>query len=46
MSQAMMLNTKEDAKDVAQDTRAVKSNNEHGQLTVTNLEMVSISGRK
>lgn len=46
VSHAMMHNVKEDAKDVAQDTGAAKSNNEHGHLTVTNLKTVSFSCRK
>jgi hypothetical protein len=46
VSHAMMHNMKEDAKDVAQDTGAGKSNNEHGHLKVTNAKMVSASCRK
>lgn len=43
VSNAMMHNLKEGAKDVAQDTGAAKKNNEHGHLKVTNLKMVSPS---
>jgi len=46
VSHAMMHNMKEGAKDVAQDTGAAKSNNEHGHLKVTNVKMVSPSCRK
>jgi hypothetical protein len=46
VSNAMMHNMKEGAKDVAQDTGAAKSNNEHGHLKVTNVKMVSSSCRK
>jgi hypothetical protein len=46
VSHAMMHNMKEDAKDVAQDTGAAKSNNEHGHLKVTNVKIVSVSCRK
>jgi hypothetical protein len=46
VSNAMMHNMKEGAKDVAQDTGAAKSNNEHGHLKVTNVKMVSVSCRK
>jgi hypothetical protein len=43
VSHAKMHNMKEDAKDVAKDTGAKKSNSEHGHLTVTNVKMVSDS---
>ena len=46
VSHAKIHNMKEDAKDVAKDTGAKKSNSEHGHLTVTNLKMVSDSCRK
>ena len=46
VSHAMMHNMKEDAKDVAKDSGASKSNTEHGHLKVTNLKMVSASCRK
>jgi hypothetical protein len=46
VSNAMMHNMKEGAKDLAQDTGAAKSNNEHGHLKVTNVKMVSVSCRK
>ena len=46
VSHAMMHNMKEDAKDVAQDSGAAKSNREHGHLKVTNVKMVSASCRK
>jgi len=46
VSNAMMHNMKEDAKDVAKDSGASKSNTEHGHLKVTNLKMVSASCRK
>jgi hypothetical protein len=46
VSNAMMHNMKEGAKDVANDTGAAKHNNEHGRLKVTNLKMVSASCRK
>lgn len=39
-------NMKEDAKDMAHDTGATKHNNEHGHLTVTDLQMVSDSCSK
>jgi hypothetical protein len=43
VSHTKMHNMKEDAKDVAKDTGAKKSNSEHGHLTVTNVKMVSDS---
>ena len=46
VSNAMMHNMKEDAKDVAKDSGASKSNTEHGHLKVTNVKMVSVSCRK
>jgi hypothetical protein len=46
VSNVMMHNMKEGAKDVAKDTGAAKSNNEHGHLKVTNVKMVSPSCRK
>jgi hypothetical protein len=46
VSHTKMHNMKEDAKDLAKDTGAKKSNSEHGHLTVTNLKMVSDSCRK
>ena len=36
-------NMKEDAKDMAHDTGAMKHNEEHGHMTVTDLQMVSDS---
>ena len=46
VSHATMHNMKEGAKDVAKDTGAAKTNNEHGHLKVTNVKMVSASCRK
>ena len=40
---AMAHNMKEDSKDMAHDTGAMKSNNEHGHLTITHVKMVSES---
>lgn len=40
---AMAHNMKEDTKDMAHDTGAMKNNNEHGHLTITHLKMVSES---
>jgi hypothetical protein len=36
-------NLKEDTKDMAHDTGMKKSNNEHGHMTVTDVQMVSTS---
>lgn len=36
-------NLKEDSKDIAHDTGMKKSNNEHGRMTVTDVQMVSDS---
>ena len=38
-----MHNMKEDTKDMAHDTGAKKTNNEHGRLKVTDVQMVSSS---
>lgn len=43
VSNPMMHNLKEDAKDAARDAGMKKSNTEHGSLKVTNLKMVSDS---
>lgn len=40
---AMAHNMKEDTKDMAHDTGAMKGNNEHGHMTITHLKMVSES---
>jgi len=39
-------NLKEDAKDVAQDAHVKKSNNEHGHMTVTDVQKVSDTCQK
>jgi hypothetical protein len=46
VSDAMGHNLKEDTKDMAADAHMKKSNNEHGKLTVTDLQMVSTSCQK
>ena len=46
VSNAKMHNMKEDAKDMAHDTGMKKSNNEHGHLKVTDVQMVSDSCQK
>jgi hypothetical protein len=41
VAHSKMHNLKEDSKDAAKDTGVKKSNQEHGHLTVTDLQMVS-----
>ena len=43
VANSRMHNMKEDTKDMAHDTGAKKSNNEHGRLKVTDVQMVSSS---
>lgn len=43
VSNATAHNMKEDMKDMAHDSGVKKSNNEHGSMKVTNVEMVSSS---
>lgn len=43
VSNSTMHNMKEDTKDMAHDTGVKKSNDEHGRLRVTDLQMVSSS---
>jgi hypothetical protein len=43
VSNSTAHNVKEDAKDVAHDTGMKKSNNEHGHMKVTDVQMVSTS---
>jgi hypothetical protein len=46
VANAKMHNMKEDAKDMAKDSGAKKSNTEHGHLKVTSVRMVSDSCQK
>jgi len=43
VSNSKMHNMKEDTKDIAHDTGMKKSNNEHGRLKATDVQMVSSS---
>ena len=43
VSNAIMHNLKEDAKDVAKDAHLKKDNTEHGHMKITDLQMVSDS---
>jgi hypothetical protein len=43
VSNSKMHNMKEDTKDMAHDTGVKKSNNEHGRLKATDVQMVSSS---
>src|ERR1700724_1174105 len=46
VSNAMAHNLKEDTKDAAKDTGMKKDNTEHGDLKITEVQMLSDSGQK